>query len=107
MKNKNQFLVVGILTGFTIFGSTVSQAARTCLEMPGELHLISVYGQKPGGYEYEINQKNRISLNEKAMEICYEGEFCIENTSIKTTYFFHPWTKIGSGSMTAVVNCLK
>jgi hypothetical protein len=107
MKNKNQFVVVGLLTGFAILGSTESQAAQTCLEMPGELHLISVNGQKPEGYEHEINQENRIRLNEKAMENCFEGEFCVEKTSIKTTYFFHPWTKIGRGSMTAIVNCLK
>jgi hypothetical protein len=46
-------------------------------------------------------------LNEKAMEICSEAGFCVEEASIKTTFFFHPWTKVGHGTMTAVVNCLK
>jgi hypothetical protein len=111
MKNMKQFIITGLLAGFAIFVPISSQAAGACLEMPGELHLISVNGQKPeryeGEYEYEINQENIIRLNEKAIEICFEAEFCVENSSIKTTYIFHPWIKIGHGSMTAVMNCLK
>lgn len=109
MKNKNQFVVVGLLAGLAIFGSTASQAAQTCLEMQGELHLISVEGKirESLNMEYDLRQDNRIRLNEKAMMICSDSQFCVESTSIKTTFFFHPWTRIGQGSMKAVVNCLK
>jgi hypothetical protein len=107
MEYKNQFVLVGLLAVFAIFGSPSSQSAQSCLEMPGKLHLVSVNGEKPEGYEHEINHDNRIKLNEKASQFCFEGEFCVEESSIKTTYFFNTWTKIGRGSMTAVVNCLE
>jgi hypothetical protein len=85
-------------------------ATQACLERNGELHLASVEGSKRGeefGMEYDLIQENRIRLNDKAPEICSGDEFCIEDTSIKTTFFFHPWTRVGRGSMTAVVNCLE
>jgi len=110
MKIKNKFVATGLLAGLAIFGSAVSSAAQTCQEMPGELHLVSVEGSKRGedfGMEYDLKQENRIRLNEKAMVTCSEGEFCVEDASIETTFFFSPWTKVGRGTMTAVVNCLK
>ncbi len=108
MNNKNQFVVAGFMAGFVIFASTVSYAAQACQEMPGELHLISVEGSKRGEFmEREIEVENRIRLNEKALEICSGGEVCIEDASVKTTYFFHPWLRKTYGTMTAVVNCLK
>lgn len=102
-------VATGLVSGLAILCPTVSSAAQACLEMPGKLHLISAHGAGRGE-EYmsnELMQEIRVRLNEKAMATCSEREFCIENASIKTTFFFHPWTKIGSGTMTAVVNCLE
>jgi hypothetical protein len=110
MKVKNNFVVTGLTAGFVFFGSAVPSAAQACQELPGELHLISVEGSISGDdlpMEGELVKENRKRLNEKAMAICSESEFCVENASIKTTFFFNTWTKISSGSMTAVVNCLE
>lgn len=102
MKIKTKFMTTALVTGLTIFNSTVSYATQTCLEMPGELHLISI-----GFGENSLPQEDRIRLDAKARITCSEAAFCIENASIKTTYFVHPWTGIGHGTMTAVANCLK
>jgi len=110
MEIKNKLVATGLIAGLAIFGSSVSSAAQACQELPGKLHLVSVGGTKRGqefSAEYELIQENRIRLNEKALETCSEGDFCVEEASIKTTFFFHPWTKVSHGSMTAVVNCLK
>ena len=107
MEIKNKFVTIGLVAGLAIFSSTVSYAAQTCQEMPGELHLISVEGTNRDEFgEYYLMQDLRVKLNEKARVTCSEGEFCVEDASIKTTFFFHPWTRIGHGSMAAVVNCL-
>lgn len=102
--------MAGFIAGLTIFCATAPSTALACQEMPGDLHLISVDGSKKGeefALEHDLIQANRIRLNEQAIIVCSEGEFCVENASIKTTFFFHPWTRVGHGSMTAVVNCLK
>jgi len=110
MAMKIKIVAIRVLAGLAIFGSTASSAAQACLEMPGELNLASVEGSKRGedfGMEYDLIHENRIRLDEKAAAICSGKKFCVEDTSIKTTFYFHPWTKVGRGSMTAVVNCLK
>ena len=86
----------------------ISLYNTSCQEIPGELHFLTVkgsYNDQTG--EYEATKDLRISLNEKAMEKCLEADFCVEETSIKTTFFFHTWRRILHGSMKAVVNCLK
>ncbi len=107
MKTKTKFFATGLIAGLAILSSTVTYATQNCQEMPGNLNIISVTGQKPGGSEHEITQENRVRLNEKAMEICSEAGFCVEEASIKTTFYFHEWRNIGGGTMTAVVNCLQ
>lgn len=102
--------IAGLIAGLTIFVSKAQSADLTCQEMPGELHLVSVNGSKRGEeihLEYELRQANRVKLNEKTMILCSKIEFCVEDKSIKTTFVFHPWTRVGYAAMTAVVNCLQ
>lgn len=107
MKNKNQFVVRGLIAGLAILGATGSYAAQDCQEMPGELHFISVEGRTRDEFgEYDLIKKNRIRLDAKAVDTCSE-EFCIEDASIKTTFFFNEWTRVGHGTMKSIVNCLE
>lgn len=107
MKIKNKFVAGGLFAVLAIFGFTTASAAQTCQEMPGELHIVSVKGATNDEFgEKDLKQELRIKLDEIAKTTCSEGEFCIEDGSIKTTFFFHTWTKVLHGSMTAVVNCL-
>ncbi len=116
VKNKNQLIVVGLLAGFAIFGSTSSQAAQTCQEMQGELHMISVEGEnrhhipKTANINDEISkieQENLIRLDERAKMICSNYKYCIDERSIesKVRVIDHFVTRIYIQT-TAAVNCL-
>lgn len=108
MKIKNKFVAAGLIAGFATFGPTVTFADQTCQELPGELHLVSVKGATVDEFgENDLRQELRMRMDEEAKMTCSEGEFCVEDASTKATFFFHPWTKVLHGSMTAVVNCLK
>jgi hypothetical protein len=108
MKIKNKFVATGLIAGLAIFGPTVTFADQTCQELPGELHLVLAKGAINDQFgENDLKPELRIRLDEEAKKTCSESRFCVEDGSIKTTFFFHTWTKILHGSMTAVVNCLK
>lgn len=101
-------MATGLFVGLAISGSSESFAAQTCQEVPGELRLVSVKGATNDDFGHNaLKRELRTRLDEEAKMTCSEGKFCVEDASIKTTFFFNTWTKVLHGSMTAVVNCLK
>ncbi len=116
MEIKNKFVFTGLIAGLAIFGSTVSSAAQTCQETPGELHEIKVDGRassrrSPGFNDAiisRIKEENLIRLDERAKMTCSGRKFCIEGASIKSDVdeeeFFVTMIVVQTS---AVVNCLK
>lgn len=116
MEIKNKLVATGLIAGLAIFGSSVSSAAQTCQEMPGQLHEIKVEGRassrRSPGYNdaliSKIKDENLIRLDERAKMACSGRNFCIEDASIKTDVdeeeFFVTVIVVQTA---ATVNCLK